>query len=77
MKTNTQKNKTMKITKDTQTVWRLETGSTIIGTMMNGNYAVRFPNDGRPYITEYTKAEMIEIYELTEEQFDNINRSGI
>ena len=63
----------MKITKDTQTVWKLENGNTIIGRN-HENYFVRTSAD---YITEYTKNEMIKIYGLTEDQFANIEKSGI
>lgn len=63
----------MKITKDTQTVWRLENGHTIVGTSW-GAYFVKTSNDA---ITVYNKTEMIEVYELTEDQFDNIEKSGI
>ena len=62
----------MKITKDTQTVWRLDNGCTIVGTR-NDNYLVKVIWT----ITEYTKTEMIDIYGLTEDQFDNIEKSGI
>ena len=62
----------MKITKDTQTVWRLENGHTIIGRRY-GDYFVR--NDIG--IMVYNKTGMIEIYGLTEDQFDNIEKSGI
>ena len=62
----------MKITKDTQTVWKLENGHTIIGRRYR-NYFVR-TTDG---IMVYNKTEMIEVYGLTEAQFDNIEKSGI
>ena len=63
----------MKITKDTQTVWKLEYGGTIIGTR-NDEYFIRTTNN---FIMIYNKAEMIEIYGLTEDQFDDIEKSGI
>ena len=68
--------KAMKITKDTQTVWKLENGNTIVGTERRfdwDGYFVRV-NVG---IVEYTKDDMIKIYGLTEDQFDNIEKSGI
>ena len=66
----------MKITKDTQTVWRLEYGGTIIGTrnVVIDEYFIRTTDN---FIMIYTKAEMIEIYGLTGDQFDNIEKSGI
>ena len=62
----------MKITKDTQTVWRLENGHMIIGKSYMDYYVKTFCR-----ITVYNKAEMIKIYGLTENQFDNIEKSGI
>ena len=62
----------MKITKDTQTVWFLQNGHTIIGRRYR-DYFVRTPNG----IMVYNKSEMIEVYGLTEDQFDNIEKSGI
>ena len=66
----------MKITKDTQTVWNLEYGGTIIGTrnVVLNEYFIRTTTN---FIMIYTKAEMIEVYGLTEDQFDNIEKSGI
>jgi len=69
----------MKITKDTQTVWKLESYGqapyrhTIIGISYNKTYYVRTQYG----IIEYTKAEMIGVYGLTEDQFYNIENSGI
>ena len=74
------KYKKMKITKDTQTVWNIENDDIIIGVIIATKYKsflVRLFDNKTFYVTEYTKAEMIEVYELTEDQFDNINRSGI
>ena len=62
----------MKITKDTQTVWRLENGHTIVGTCLNG-YFIKTSC----YTSEYTKSEMREVFGLTEDQFANIEKSGI
>ena len=62
----------MKITKDTQTVWKLEDGDMIIGKI-DAYYCVK-TDDG---VFEYSKSDMIEIYGLTEDQFDNIEKSGI
>ena len=64
-----------KITKDTQTVWRLHDGATVIG--ISGNFFVRFENSGRHYITEYTKSEMMEVFGLTNDQLKNMYNSGI
>lgn len=66
----------MKITKDTQTVWKLETGSTIIGRY-NFIYYVKITDGAIDRIIQYTQSEMMEIYGLTEDQFANIIKSGI
>ena len=66
----------MKITKDTQLVWFLQNGHTIVGTERRfdwDGYFVRV-NAG---IIEYTKDDMIKVYGLTEAQFANIEKSGI
>ena len=70
----------MKITKDTQTVWRLESGDVIIGKSYRDYFVRIFFKKTTPYnknITVYNKSEMIEVYGLTEDQFDNIEKSGI
>ena len=67
----------MKITKDTQTVWKLENGHTIIGVARiefgTDYYFVKKPDS----ISIFRKDEMIEVYGLTEDQFANIEKSGI
>ena len=63
----------MKITKDTQTVWRFENGHMIIGTSF-GYYLVM---TGCYLVMKRTKSQMIELYGLTNNQFDNIEKSGI
>jgi len=86
------KTATYTITKDIQTVWMLSNGDTIIGTNQD-TYFVRtsdlqaWPRSfllslfGNPlstfHIFEYTKDEMIEIYNLNENHFANIKHSGI
>ena len=66
------KTATYTITKDIQTVWMLSNGDTIIGTNQD-TYFVRTSD----HIFEYTKDEMIEIYNLNENHFANIKHSGI
>ena len=63
----------MKITKDTQLVWFLQNGHTIIGRRYR-DYFVRTTHN---LITVRNKTEMIEVYGLTEDQFANIEKSGI
>ena len=63
---------TFTITKDIQTVWMLANGDTIIGTRGDSHF-VR-TTDG---IMEYTKNDMVEIYNLNENHFANIKYSGV
>jgi len=66
----------MKITKDTQIVWRLENGDVIIGLALN-NYKKYFVKTPNGIIIDFRKDEMIKVYGLTEDQFANIEKSGI
>lgn len=63
----------MKITKDTQTVWKLDNEHTIVGTSFCKTYYVR----NQYGIMECFKSEMIKMYGLTKRQFAKIEKSGI
>ena len=67
----------MKITKDIKSVWTLENGDTIIGCNYHwkAKEAYTFFVQTTDSIMEYTKSEMVEIYDLTADDFANIDHN--